>query len=210
MTRILLVDDHAIALAGLRSTIEGCLTGATFGDAATPKAALELLERGGWDLLTLDIGLPAPGGLALLQEVRRRWPGLKVLVVSAFAEEELAISCLKHGAAGYVSKSSGAAELRTAVLKVCTGGRYVSPKVAELLADKVALGEAGSAPDLLSPRELQVLRAVAAGRSAKEIAAELDITERTVGTYRSRIAEKLGLRSAVEIVRYALRYRLVE
>jgi DNA-binding NarL/FixJ family response regulator len=210
MTRILLVDDHAIALSGLRSTIGGAVPGAEFGEASTAPQALSLLEQGTWDLLVLDLGLPPPGGLELLRTLHRERPTLRVLVVSAFAEEEFAVVCLRQGAAGYVAKTSGAAELRAAAVKVLSGGKYVSPLLAEVLASAVSAPATEPSHQALSSRELQVLRAVAAGKSSKEIAADLQVAERTIGTYRARITGKLGLKTAVEITRYAMKAGLVE
>jgi DNA-binding NarL/FixJ family response regulator len=210
VTRILIVDDHPIALGGIRATLGAAVPGGVFGEANTVPAALTALQRERWDLLLLDLGLPPPGGLELLKDVHHRLPDLKVLVVSAFAEEEFAVVCMRNGAAGYVAKTSGAAELRAAVLKILSGGRYVSASLAELLADQLAKPESEATIDALSTRELQVLKAVASGQSGKEIAAALGVSERTVGTYRTRITEKLGLRSAVEIARYAMRHRLID
>ena len=211
MTRVLIVDDHPVARGGIQAVIATCAAGAEFAEASDVPVARELLEREGWDLLVLDLGLPPPGGLGLLQEVRRRWPALRVLVVSAFAETEYAVFCMKLGASGYVSKTSGPTELGEAAQKVLSGRRYISPAVAEHLASSVALSDAPANPwETLSGRELQVLRAVATGLSSKQIAADLDLAERTIGTYRARIAVKLGLNTAVEITRYALKHRLVD
>lgn len=210
MTRILIVDDHPLALGGIRATIGASVPEVSFGEAVTVPEARAMLEQEPWDLMLLDLGLPAPGGLELLKAAHREWPQLKILVISAFSEEEFAVVCMRSGAAGYVAKTSGAADLRTAVLKILSGGRYVSLALAELLADQMAKGESELSLDALSARELQVLKAVASGRSGKEIANDLGVSERTVGTYRTRITEKLGLRSAVEIARYAMRHRLIE
>ncbi len=210
MTRILIVDDHPLALAGISATITGAVPQALFGEASTVPAALARLQQEPWDLMVLDLGLPAPGGLELLKHAHETWPELKILVVSAFAEEEFAMVCMRGCAAGYVAKTSGAADLRVAVVKLLAGGRYVSSGLGELLADQLARGEPDTSLDVLSARELEVLKAVASGRSGKEVAARLGVSERTVGTYRTRITQKLGLRSAVEIARYAMRHGLIE
>jgi DNA-binding NarL/FixJ family response regulator len=199
-----------MVVGGLRATIAASVPEASFGEASTVPGALAMLEQAPWDLMLLDLGLPPPGGTELLKDAHRTWPSLKVLVVSAFAEEEFAVTCMRNGAAGYVSKTSGAADLRAAVLKVLAGGRYVSAALAERLAAQVAGAQPETSVDVLSARELEVLKAVASGRSGKEVASALGVSERTVGTYRTRITEKLGLRSAVDIARYAMRHGLID
>jgi DNA-binding NarL/FixJ family response regulator len=210
VTRILLVDDHEIARTGIVHALGGALPEAEYGEATEPAEALARLEGGRWDLVLLDLNLPGRGGLDLLAEVRRRWPRLPVLVVSAYAEEEFALRCLRLGAHGYVTKTSGAKQIVAAVRKVLEGGKFVTPVLAERLA-AAAGGDLAQAPhELLSSRELQVLRLVARGASLKEIAAELRLSERTIATYRARLGTKLGLSTNVEIARYALQHRLVD
>src|SRR5262249_30220098 len=140
----------------------------------------------------------------------RFYPGLPVIILSAFPEQEFALRALKLGASGYVSKQSASSELLTAIQKALSGGRYITPLLAEALAATLA-GESPAAPhEMLSNRELQVLRMVAMGKTLKEIAAELALSEKTIGTYRTRIAQKLGLGTNVELARYAVRHELVD
>jgi two-component system, NarL family, invasion response regulator UvrY len=209
VTRILLVDDHEIARRGIAQALPLDIP-TELGEAGTTEEALERLSAAPWDLVLLDLNLPGRGGLELLAEVRRGWPRTRILVVSAYAEEEFAVRCLRLGADGYVTKTAGAMEIHAAVRRVLGGGKYVTAALAERLAAAVG-GQLGPAShDVLSTRELQVLRRVAVGRSLKEIAAELHLSERTVATYRARIGEKLGLSSSVEIARYAMQHGLVE
>ncbi|MFO0582518.1 MAG: response regulator transcription factor [Anaeromyxobacter sp.] len=210
MTAILLVDDHAVVRAGTRLVLSEGLPGAEFGEASTTAEGLAALEGRAWDLVLLDLSLPGRGGLDLLEEARRRWPKLPVLVLSAHPEEEFAVRCLKLGAAGYVTKAAPGGELLSACRTALEGRRYVTPALAERLA--ALLG--GDAPrpghEALSQRELEVLRMVARGRTLKEIAAELSLSEKTISTYRQRISAKLGVSTNVELTRYALQHRLVE
>jgi DNA-binding NarL/FixJ family response regulator len=207
--RVVVVDDHEVARRGARSVLADGYPGAEFANACDAREALACLSQGHWDLAVIDIDMPGPDGLQLLQEVKRRWPRMPVLMLSGFSEEELAVHALKLGAAGYVSKSSASDELVNAARKVLAGGRYVSAAVAERLAGVVS-GDAGQLPhEALTARELQVLRLVASGRTHKEIAADLGLSEKTVATYRQRVTDKLGLSSAVELTRYAVRHRLV-
>jgi DNA-binding NarL/FixJ family response regulator len=210
VTRVLLVDDHEIARRGIENVLASALPEATFGEAERYAEALARLKEERWDLLLLDLNLPGRGGLEILAEVRRLWPRLLVIVVSAYSEEEFALRCLRLGAQAYVMKTAGSKELVAAVRKVLGGGKYVTAVLAERLA-AAAGGDLAQPPhELLSTRELQVLRLVALGRSLKEVADELCLSERTIATYRARLAKKLGLSSNVEIARYAMQHKLVD
>jgi two-component system invasion response regulator UvrY len=210
VTRVLLVDDHEIARRGIENVLAAALPEATFGEAERYAEALSRLREGRWDLVLLDLNLPGRGGLEILAEVRRLWPRLFVIVVSAYSEEEFALRCLRLGAQGYVMKTAGSKELVAAVRKVLGGGKYVTALLAERLA-AAAGGDLSQPPhELLSNREIQVLRLVALGRTLKEVADELSLSERTIATYRGRLAKKLGLSSNVEIARYAMQHKLVD
>jgi DNA-binding NarL/FixJ family response regulator len=163
-----------------------------------------------WELVLLDINIPGRNGLEVLEEVKRLRPRTPVLVLSAYPEEEFAIRSFKLGASGYLNKSRASDELLAAAKKVLAGGKYVTASLAEKLAAAVGGGVEQAPHDSLSNRELQVLRMVASGKTIKEAAAEMALSEKTVGTYRSRIAQKLGLGSNVELARYALRHGLVD
>jgi DNA-binding NarL/FixJ family response regulator len=210
VTSVLVVDDHEVVRRGLRQVLAEGLPGVHVGEAATAEAALARLAAAAWDLLLLDVNIPGRSGLDLLEEARRRWPRLPVLVVSAYPEDELAVRCLRLGAAGYVAKDRAADELLAAARKALAGGRYVTASLAERLAGLLGGEEPRPAHEALSARELQVLRLVASGRSQKEVAAELRISEKTVATYRARIAAKLGVSTSVELTRYALQHRLAD
>lgn len=210
MTRFLLVDDHEVMRTGVRSVLSGGFPEGEFGEAGTASDGLARLETAAWDLVLLDLAMPGRDGFELLQEVKRRWPRLPVIVLSAHPEQEFAIRCLQLGASGYVTKSAAGHELVAACRTALEGRKYVTPQLAERLAGLIDGSVAGAPHDVLSPRELQVLRLVASGRSLKEIAAELSLGEKTISTYRQRIASKLGLSTNVELTRYAMHNRLVE
>jgi two-component system, NarL family, invasion response regulator UvrY len=210
MTRILIVDDHELLRRGIRSILSGAFPELELVEAGDSRQALAALETQPCDVTLLDINLPGRNGLDLLQDLRRLHPKMPVLVLSAFPERDYAVRAFKLGAAGYVSKQSAETELLWAVRKALSGGRYVTPALAEAFATLLA-GEILEAPhEALSNRELQVLRLVALGKTLKEIAAELALSEKTIGTYRTRISQKLGLGTNVELARYAERYKLVE
>jgi len=210
MTRILLVDDHELMRAGTKLVLSGGFPGAEFGEAGTAAEGLARLEATAWDLLVLDLAMPGRDGFELLENVKSRWPLLPTIVLSASPEEEFAVRCLQLGASGYVAKSSAAHELVIACRTSLEGRKYVTPLLAQRLANLLD-GSAPRAPhESLSPRELQVLRLVASGLSLKQIASQLLLSERTISTYRQRIAVKLGVGSNVELTRYALLHGLVE
>ena len=208
--RVLLVDDHKILRRGLRGLIEEEHPRAEFGEAENSQTALEQIYSGKWDLVLLDVNIPGRSGLDVLQEIKQVTPETPVIVISAYPEEEFAVRALKLRAAGYLTKSCVADELKPAMRKVLSGGRYVTASLAERLADSLGSDLKGPLHERLSNRELQVLRLVAVGRSLKEIAAELSLSEKTIGTYRRRIAEKMGLSTNVELARYALQAGIVD
>lgn len=207
--RILLADDHAVFRRGLRETLREAFAKATFEEAKSAEETLEFVRRSPWDLLILDISMPGKTGLDILEEVKRLRPRLPVLFLSMYPEEQYARRALKAGAAGYLTKESVPEELKAAVRKVTTGGRYVSVGLAERLAYDLRRRADTPAHELLSDREFQVLRMIATGKTVKDIADELSLSVKTVSTYRSRILEKTGMRTTAELIRYALQEQLV-
>lgn len=208
--RVLLIDDHKILRRGLRGVIEEDFPGAEFGEAENSQTALELIYGETWDLVLLDVNIPGRNGFDVLQEIKQLSPATPVLVVSAYPEEDFAVRALKLRAAGYLTKSRVADELKPAIKKALNGGRYITASLAEKLAESLGEDVKGARHESLSNREFQVLRQVALGRSLKEISAELSLSEKTVGTYRRRIAEKMGLSTNVELARYAIQAGLVD
>ena len=190
MMRILLVDDHEIVRRGLKDILTEEFSKAVFGEANTVPQAREMIVQKEWNLVLLDINLPGGSGLDLLVELRQLRPQAAVLVLSSYPEEEFALRSFKLGAAGYLTKASVADEMLTAVRKALGGGKYVSAVLAEKLAAALGGGLEQELHETLSTRELEVLRRVATGRTIKEIAAELSLSEKTIGTYRGRVSEK--------------------
>ena len=210
MTRILLVDDHAVVRRGVRDILTESLGKVTFGEAAKPSEAIEQLQTSDWDVVVLDISLPGRGGLDALREIKRLRPTVPVLVLSMHAEDHYALRALRAGAAGYVNKDSAAEDLAGAVRKVLAGGTHVSAKLAETLAKSLRIDSSRPAHERLSDRELEVLRALAAGKTVKEIGVDLSLSEKTVSTYRTRLLEKMQMRTNAELIQYALREGLVD
>ncbi len=210
MTRVLIVDDHEIVRRGLKQILTDEFKELEVGEAGDARQAMEAAHQQRWDIVLLDINMPGRSGLEVLEDLRRLWPAMPVLVLTAFPEADFAVRSFKLGACGYVNKQSASDELLAALRKALAGGRYITPSLAEKLAATLA-GEVASAPhETLSNRELQVLRLIASGRTIKEIAAQLCLSEKTVGTYRTRISEKMGLATNVELTRYALQHKLVD
>jgi two-component system, NarL family, invasion response regulator UvrY len=212
VTRILLADDHAVVRQGLKQVLTDSIPEAVFGDASNAQEALEKARTGEWDVLVLDVSLPDRSGLEVLKDVRRLQPRLPVLVLSMHPEEQYAVRLLRAGAAGYLTKKAAARDLVTAVRKVLSGGKYVSPALAERLADVVELSaDPTRAPhDSLSDREYQVFRLLAMGKTVKDIGEELSVSPQTVSTHRTRIMEKMGLETNADLAEYAKQNRLSE
>ena len=207
--RVLIVDDHAIVRTGLRALLSEEFRGAAFGEASDARQALEQLRKKTWDIALLDVTMPGKSGLELLKELKAEWPALPVLVLSGHTEGQFAVRVLQAGAGGYVTKESAPEELSKAVRKVLSGGRYVSPALAEKLALGVNHDLTRTPHEGLSDREYDVMSRIGSGRTVTEIAEELSLSAKTISTYRARILEKLGVRNSAEIVQYAIRNGLV-
>lgn len=210
MIKILIADDHAIVRQGLRQTVAGQPDMVVAGEAQNAHETLKLVREGEWDVVVLDITMPGRSGLDLLIELKRERPNLPVLILSMHSEEQFAVRALKARAAGYITKQSAPKELINAIRKVHRGGKYVSPSLAESLAFELGDGGGKSAHEKLSDREYQILRMIATGRTPKEIAADLNLSEKTVGTYRMRLLEKMSMKRNAELIRYAIENRLVD
>lgn len=210
MKRILIADDHAIVRKGLRETLEEELGEVEFGEAENGQQVLEQAWKRDWDLVLLDLSMGNRGGLEVLEEVRKARPKLPVLVLSMYPAKEFGVRALKAGASGYLSKQSAPEELIAAVNVALAGKRYISAEVADRMAADLQRGSEAPPHERLSAREFHVLREIARGHSLKEIAANLSISAKTVGTYHTRLLTKMGLKNDIELTRYALLNQLVD
>src|SRR5450432_2626352 len=208
--RILIADDHAVVRQGLKQILADSFPAAEFGEAGNAGEVLERAWKQDWDVVVLDIKMPGRSGLDALKELRQAKPKLPLLVLSAHPEDQYAVRVLKAGASGYMTKDRAPEELMQAVKKVLGGGKYVSPILAEKLATQLTTDTTRPLHESLSDREFQVLQMIASGRALKEIAAELSLSEKTIGTYHIRLLEKMGMHSDVELTRYAIEQRLVD
>jgi len=207
---VLIADDHAVVRRGLKDILADEFEMLHTSEACNAQETLKAARKQAWDIALLDIKMPGRSGLEVLEELKKLHPKMPVVMLSAFPEEDYALRAFKLGAAGYVSKESASDELFTAIRKALAGGRYVTSSLAEKLAATLA-GDSPLTPhELLSNRELEVLRLIAAGKTIKETAGELSLSEKTVATYRLRISKKMGLSTNVELTRYALQHKLVD
>ena len=210
MIKVLVADDHAVVRRGVLQILIEAPVKITADEAANGAEVLQAVRANDYDVLLLDMGLPDISGLEVMRRLRDIKPDLRVLILSMYPEDQYALRVLKAGAAGYLTKESAPEELVTAIQKVYRGGKYVTQTLAErLLAD---LGPEGvSLPhESLSDREHQVMRKLASGKSVSEIAGILNLSPKTISTYRARVLEKLDLKSTAEIIRYAIKHGLVE
>lgn len=210
MIRVLIADDHAVVRQGLKQILGDTPTMLVAGEATNGQEVLAKVRAETWDVVVLDISMPDRNGLDVLKELKAERPKLPVLMLSMYPEDQYAMRALKAGASGYLAKDSAADELVRAIQRVVAGGRYVSPHLAEKLAFEIGADSSKLPHETLSDREFQVLRLIAAGKSAKDIAAELSLSVKTVSTYRARLLEKMGLGSNAELIHYAIQNHLVD
>jgi DNA-binding NarL/FixJ family response regulator len=210
LIKVLIADDHPIVRQGLRQILSETADMEVAGEAVNSQEALDQVRVGGWDVLVLDVTMPGRSGFDILKELKYEQPDLPVLVLSIHAEEQLAVRVLKAGASGYVTKENAPNELVKAIRKVVSGGRYISPGLAESLA--FGLDTASNRPrhETLSDREFQVMQLMASGKTLTEIAEDLSLSAKTVSTYRTRLLEKLDLKGNAELIRYAIEHGLIE
>jgi two-component system invasion response regulator UvrY len=209
MRRILVVDDHAVVRQGVRSVLAQALPDAEFQEASTGPEARECVQSSRWDLIVLDLSLPGVTGLDLLKDVKIIDPTARVIVFSMASVDNYGVRAIRAGAKGFLSKDAPPEELARAAVAVIDGSRYVSGRLADLLADEVA-APAGVAPhEALSDRELQVFELLAKGHSVTRASEMLGLSVKTVSTYRSRLLKKLRMSSNAELVQYAVVFGLI-
>ncbi|HUL45209.1 MAG TPA: response regulator transcription factor [Bacteroidota bacterium] len=210
MIEILIADDHALFREGLKQILAKHSDLRVADEAGNGEEVLVKVRSRSYDVVLLDISMPGQSGWDVLAEIKCEQPGLPVLILSMYPENQYAIRMLRAGAAGYVSKESVPDELITAIRKVAGGGKHVSPAIAEKLAFEIEKNADKLPHQLLSNREFQVMSMLASGKALPEIADALHLSEKTITTYRARIFEKLGVRNNVELTHYALQHKLVE
>jgi DNA-binding NarL/FixJ family response regulator len=209
MLKVLIVDDHTITREGLRRILSDHPQIATVGEAGNGADAIALVEAREWDIVLLDISLPDRSGLEVLKIMKKARPQLPVLVLSMYPVDQYALRVLRAGGAGYLTKESAPDQLLEAVRKVTGGTRYITPEVADYIAQDWTEDTTQAAHEKLSDREFEVMRLIASGKSVGDIARGLCLSVKTVSTYRARILQKLRLRHNAELTHYAVVNRLI-
>jgi DNA-binding NarL/FixJ family response regulator len=210
MIKILIADDHAIVREGLKQILSESPDLVVVAEASSGQEVLEKISKNDLDLVVLDIAMPGRGGLDILKEIKTQKPRLPVLMLSMYPEEQYAIRVLKAGASGYLTKESAPDELVKAIRQISQGKKYISPSLAEKLAIDLELGPDKLPHEILSDREYQVMCMIASGKTLKEIADGLSLSIKTISTYRSRILEKMNMKTNAELTHYAIKSNLVD
>ncbi len=209
MLRILIADDHTVVRKGLRQILLEEFPSAEITETADASSLFMKVLREEWDVVITDISMPDKSGLEVLQQIRRDYPRLPVLILSAHPEDQYAIRALKAGANGYLCKDSASEELVTAIRRILMGKKYITSSLAEKLAFHLDQ-EADRPPhESLSDREFEVMKFLASGKVVSEIANQLCLSVTTISTYRARILAKMNLRTNYDLTRYAMENNLL-
>ena len=211
MIRILIADDHAVVRAGIRQFIAGHDDLTVVGEAANGTEVIEYIRKMEVDVVVLDISMPGRSGIDTLKSLKHVRPELPVLILSGFAEEQYAINLLRAGAAGYINKEAAPSQLVAAIRTVAQGRKYVSPALAQMLADRLSVkDDEQPVHSELSQREFQIFCKLVKGEGVTQIADELFLSVKTVSTYRTRALDKMKLTSNAELTQYAIRHNIIQ
>lgn len=210
MIRILVADDHVLIREGFKKILQDETDLRIVQEARTASEVLDVVRREKLDIVLLDINFPDRSGLDVLKDIKQHAPRLPVLILSMHPEERFAIRAIRSGASGYITKESAADELVKAIRKILSGGKYISPALSDQLADALSNPGDQLPHKALSDREYEVLCLLASGKTVGEIAEKLSLSVKTISTYRSRILEKMRMRTNAELIHYTLQHRLIE
>jgi two-component system invasion response regulator UvrY len=208
--KVLICDDHALIREGLKRILLDTGKAVRVGEVSNADEAIAAMQREPWDIVILDINLGGRSGMDVLKAIRGDFPRLPVLILSIYPEEQFAVRLIRAGANGYLNKNLATKVLLKAIREVLTNGQYISAKVAEQLVSAVKQPAGQPLHAALSDREDQVLRLIAAGRTVGEIAVQLNLSVKTVSTYRSIVLRKLGMENNAQLMRYAQQHELSE
>lgn len=209
MIRILIADDHAIVRKGLKQILLEQYPSAAVGEAVDAETLIAATINEKWDVVICDMSMPGRSGLDALSQIKQHSPKLPVLIMSMYPEDQYAVRVLKAGASGYLGKETIHDDIIKAIETVLLGKKYITPAIAEKLADALDFGASHQVHEHLSDREFDVFKLLASGKSVSEIGGQLSLSATTVSTYRSRIMYKMSMRSNVELTRYALENALI-
>jgi len=210
MIRIAIVEDHPLVRAGLRQYFSDHVDLRVAAECGCAREAMDVVRQELADVLLLDIAMPGTSGVDALQAIKARAPQLPVLILSGFAEEHYALPMLRQGAAGYLAKDCDPEDIVRAIRTVALGRRYITPGMAERMADQLASPAPKAEHELLSEREFQVFLRLAKGETLGRMADSMALSVKTVSTYRTRVMEKMGLVSNSDLTYYALKNGLIQ
>jgi DNA-binding NarL/FixJ family response regulator len=206
----LIADDHAIVREGLKQILSDIPNMAVEGEASSGSEVMDLVRKGNFGVVLLDISMPGKTGLEVLKQLRDEFPRLPVLILSMYPEEQYAVRVMKAGANGYLTKESAPEQLVNAIHRVAAGGKYISTSLAEQLATALSSDMDKPLHERLSDREYEIFRLISTGLSVSQIADKLALSVKTVSTYRGRVLEKMNMQNNAELTHYAIKYGLVE
>lgn len=209
MIRILIADDHAIVRRGMKQILLEQYPSADVAEAGDAETLVAKVVEGGWDIVITDMNMPGRSGLDALHQIKQMDPTLPVLIMSMYPEDQYALRVIKAGASGYLGKETIHDNLVNAIETVRKGKRFITPSIAEKLADAIDTAKKSELHELLSDREFDVFKLLANGKSVTDIATQLSLSATTVSTYRSRILEKMQMKSNAELARYAVENKLI-
>jgi two-component system invasion response regulator UvrY len=209
MLRILIVDDHAVIRKGLKQILLEAFPDVLIGEAIDAEDVLTKTIADEWDIIISDLSMPGRSGLDVVQDIKQRHPKTPVLILSIHPEEQYAIRALKSGAVGYMSKDVATDELVIAIKKVLSGKKYISPAIADKLAEAVSIDSSIPLHELLSNREYEIFILLAKGNQVSDIAEQLSLGVTTISTYRTRVLTKLQMSNNADLIRYAIDHQLI-
>lgn len=210
MIKIVIADDHPIVREGLRRVIDEVGDIEVIGEAANGHEVLECVQKGGMDMLLLDLSMPDLSGVELIRRLKDEWPKLPILVLTMHEEEQYAVRTIRAGASGYLTKDNASKDLVNAIRLVASGRLYISPSVAERLALDAMTSQDRKPHSRLSDREFEVFQHLVHGRSITHIAELLHLSAKTISTHKVRILQKMNLHSLADLVRYAVDNALMD
>ena len=210
MIRVVLADDHGIVRAGLKEILADIDDIEVVGEAANGHETMARVRELAFDVLVLDMSMPGRSGIELIRQVKGEKAAARILVLSMHSEAQYAVRALRAGASGYLTKEGAADELVTAIRRIAAGGAYVTPETAQRVALGLDAGADNAPHGALSDREMQVFQMIAAGKSVSEVAAELALSVKTVSTHKTRIMQKLRVDNQVDLIRYAIRHKIID
>lgn len=210
MIRIVIADDHEIVRAGLKQIIADEEDMEVAGESNSGEKLIELIKKNDYDVVLLDLKMSGMNGIEVMKHIKVMKPEIPVIVLSMHAEDQYAVRTIKAGASGYITKETAGDNLIAAIRKVVSGGKYISPTLAETLAESIASGGSELPHEHLTDREFQVMCMIASGKTVSEIGAELFLSVKTISTYRQRILEKMNMKNNSELTHYVIKNNLLD